>query len=689
MPQTSATAILQGGMNLVTAALAVPAGQIIAGNNYFPVVSGLRRADGYERYDGRPRPSLASYWVLNFDAGTAAISLGDQVDGATSGATGKALVDAVVESGSYGGSDAAGYLVLTDVSGTFQDNENLQVSAATKCVANGVAAESGALTDANNSTWSQAAEATRRALITTVPGSGPVRGVKVLNGDLYAVRDNAGATAGILHKATSSGWTAQDLGSILQFDAATAEFLEGETVTGGTSTHTATIRRVVLETGSWSSGTGFLVVSGASGTFQDNETITSASGSATSNGIVTANALPAGGRYDFTVHNFFGAAYTERLYGCQGEGYAFEWDGTYFTPIRTGLSASLDKPIRIAHFANHLFLAYQAGTINFSEIGVPTQFKTTAGAGSFEFGSPITDFPEEESTALVIFGRSQIGYIVGSSSSDFDLQDVSNDSGAIAWTVQTAGSPTYLDDAGVRRMETTEAFGNWRLGTLTQLIEPLFKSKRDAGVCACASIRVRARDQYRLFFDDKSGIAVYLGREFAEVTSFELGHTVECTCVGYVNGEEQESLFVGTSDGYVMELDRGKSFDGSQVLSWIRLPFNNLGTPRQNKRFSKAILECDAPAGASLKIITEFDNANPDQPPTGEQAFDVNSGGGFWNQDNWNQFYWSAQAVGEAEADIDGYGRNVSIGILSEATHEEPHTLSALTINYAPRGMKR
>lgn len=690
MTQQTSTALLQGGQNLVTPAIAVPPGQLIGGVNYEPEVRGIRRVTGYERYDGQPRPSLGSYWVLEFDQGTAAISEGDQVTGATSGATGKALEDATVQSGSYGEGNADGFLVLTDVTGTFQDDENLQVSAATKCVMDGPAEELGAEDDTDHNTWLRGAIATRRALIAAVPGEGAVRGVHTLNGDLYAIRNNVGSTAGVLHKATSSGWSAQDLGSYVQFDAGTTAFVEGETVTAA-SGGTATVRRVVIESGAWdTTGTGFLVISGATGTFADNDALTgSVAGAATQNGTVTANALPPGGHYDFTVHNFYGAAYSEKMYGCQGEGYAFEWDGTYFAPIRTGLGASLDKPIRIAQYKNHLFLGYAAGTINTSEIGEPLQYRSTGGAMSFAFGSPITDFPEEESTVLLIFGRSQISYIVGNDASDFQLIPVSHDSGAIEWTVQTAGSPTYLDDAGVRNMVSTEAFGNWRLGTLTAQIEPLVRRKRNAGVTAVASIRVRSRDQYRVFFSDKTGLTVYVGREQAEVIPFKLEHQAFCSCVGYVNGEEQESLFVGCDDGYVMELERGTSFDGEKVFAWARLMFNHMGTPTQKKAFKKATLECEVSGPVQLNFIPEVEYANPNDPSGSEKALTVQGGGGVWDDTTWGSFVWSAQIVGQAHAYLSGIGTNLSIAIISEATHEEPHTLSSITYHFTYRGLKR
>jgi hypothetical protein len=68
----------------------------------------------------------------------------------------------------------------------------------------------------------------------------------------------------------------------LDFDAEVSEFVVGETVTGGTSGATGYIAHVD-STGT----TGRLYLADATGTFQDNETITSASGEATVNGVAT------------------------------------------------------------------------------------------------------------------------------------------------------------------------------------------------------------------------------------------------------------------------------------------------------------------------------------------------------------------------------------------------------------------
>lgn len=690
MAQQISTTLLRGGLNLVTPAIAIPPGNCIAAMNYEPEVRGYSRIGGYERFDGRARPHRASYWVLRFDGGTTAVSAGQTVTGATSGATGVAVLAGTLQAGSYGSGNASGFLVLRAVSGIFQDNEALQVSAATVALANGTATERGATNDEDDKTWLRAAITATRALIQQVPGSGPIRGVWVYAGALYAFRDNVGATACIMHKSTGAGWVAQTFGSVVEFNTGTAEYKEGETLTKGSTT--ALIRRVVLVSGTWSGGTaaGYVVVSNiVNGPFTAG-VATAGTGSATLAGAETATALPAGGRYSFVNHNFYGAAKSERMYAANGVGRAFEWDGTYFTPIRTGLTADKDKPTRITEFANHLFLGYATGEIQFSGIGEPTTYQTIAGAGSFTFGSEVTDMSETASTALVIFGRRRISYLSGTDAETFVLTTLSDEAGAIAWTAQVMDSPIYQDDAGVRRMTSSQAFGNWRLGTITEAIGPLFEQKRAGGVVPVASIRAKAKDQYRVFMSDRTGVMVYLGRKPQECLPFEYPFLVSCACSGALDslaGEEQ--IFVGSDDGWVYQLDVGTSFDGAEVEAYILFPFNAVGAPLQKKRFHRVALELDAAPNTEIALTAEYGYGDADQPPGIEQAFSVSGSGGFWNIANWDQFYWSATVQGIASADIEGIGRNAAVCVLSNAIWAEPHTLSCISLYFSPRGISK
>ncbi len=80
-------------------------------------------------------------WWIPFDGGTSTVpAIGDTITGATSSATGECIGVftgyGVAPSAGGGAMPATGFIKLRSKSGTFQDNENLQVSGVTKAVVN-------------------------------------------------------------------------------------------------------------------------------------------------------------------------------------------------------------------------------------------------------------------------------------------------------------------------------------------------------------------------------------------------------------------------------------------------------------------------------------------------------------------------------------------------------------------------
>lgn len=679
---------LAGGMDLVTPAVLKKNGRVIASQNYEPIERGYGRWDGYERLDGQPKPSEATYTLVAFDAGSVAISEGDVVTGATSGATGTVIQDATVDTGSWGGSDAAGEFALVNWTGTFSDDENLQVSAVTRAVANGASVEAGASTDALDNTYTQGAIEKRRTDIAAVTGSGAIRGVATYKGDVYAWRDNAGATACVMHKATTAGWVAQTFGSILDFDAATGEFGEGETLTGATSLATATIERVAKQSGDWvSTGAGYLVLSGITGAFLDNELISDGGGGgASANGVDAAITLPAGGTYRTKVHNFYATALKQRLYGVNGVGYGFEWDGTVWAPVKTGTTEALDKPKHIAVHHNHLFLGYDGGSVQFSDTGYPLVFDGALGAGGLGFGDDITGLLAQTRGTLIIGARNSIGYVTGSSSSDFLLNHIADDAGVITGTLDLAGGVIFMDDRGVREMETAEAFGDWNIGTRTQAVKPWLDWKESSGYAPIEGIRVRKKDQYRLYFDDGAVLIGYFGRGDVEFLPCKLAFTPSVL----ISGEDasgDEILLAGDDSGYVYELDAGTSHDGASVESYLRLAYTNQGMPNWNKRYHQIRVEGEAfGATAAIYGTPDFSYGNSDQPIGVESGVTIYGGGAFWDETNWDEFQWDSGIASQAFMPLDGIGENLSFTFMSDATYEEPHVLSVVTIIYSKRG---
>lgn len=682
---------LSGGLDLVTPPVARKEGGLIGCINHEAVANGYARVSGYERLDGRPAPSAASYWVLNFQNGSSQPNVGDIVTGGTSGATGKVLTD-VVSSGTYGGTDAVGVFVLTTVSGTFQDAESLEISATPIADAVGTAVERGADDDTDDMNWIQDAIETARALIQKPTGSGPIRGAWIVRGDRYCFRDNAGGTAGQLFKATSSGWQLQSLGAYIKFTTGSVgEMPENGTVTGGTSGATATVARVARRSGSYASNNavGVIVLTGITGTFQSGETLSDGTNTAVADGTVVTAALPAGGRYECRNYNFQGGtAAVQRMYFANGVGFAGEWDGTIYVPIITGMPT--DTPTHIAVNHDHLFLTFPGGSVQFSGIGEPYAWTPVLGAGEFKLGEEVTNLIQDWAKVLVVMGANKMGILSGTDSATFTFDPTNAEAGAVAWTAQVVTEPVYLDVGGVRSLKTTATYGDFKAGTLSRLVQPIFDAKKKAGVAAIASVRVRAKTQYRLFWDDGSGVSIYLEKKQPECTAFNMGEGVILSCAASCeDSDASEVVLAGSEDGWVYQLDSGNSYDGNSILAYARLPFGHQGSPGWLKRFHSGTLEVTAPESVTLGISAEFGYAGPDSAGSAEREFDVAGGGGLWDDMAWDSAYWSAPLVGSVIFDLDGEAENVSVAIVSDLTYEAPYILHGMTIRSSLRRMIR
>lgn len=700
MSQQVATFAFTGGLDLVSPALGVPPGRVISAMNYEPIGEGYGRVEGHERFDGRTAPSAARFWSLPFDAGVLAVTAGMTIVGGTSGAQGVVVVEPHGVSGSWGAGTAAGTLVLAMVTGTFQNNETLSAGGFPRATANGVATQSSAPSEALRKTWQRAAVAYHRGLIQAVPGQGPVRGVTDLGGTIYAWRDAIGGGSAKLYRATATGWQEVAASRMVRFTAGTNEIEEGDTVVGATSAVSAVVARVVRQSGDWgSTAAGFLIFPPGTAAFTAGEILRVGGVNHATAGASTNVTFPAGGRYMTIQHNFYGAASSARVYGANGVGQAFEFDGTVVVPCETGMPD--DRPQRVFEIANHLGLCFANGAVQISSIGEPLIHDVVTGAGAIGLGTEITDVVQANESAVVLFGMQKIATLTGRDTETFQLQALTEEAGAEPWTAQRIGQTVYLDRRGLRSLQATQAYGNFKTGTLSEIIEPYFRTKRRAGATPVLSLVVRAKSQYRLYWSDGTALVVYFGRKAPEAMLSELdgmqpycGHTCEMA-------DGTEGVFIGADDGRVYRMDSGTSFDGEPVRAFCMTGFNPLGSAMMRKRIHKCTLELQAEPETRLGITAQFNYGDGTQPASGAQDFMVigaggandfvvSGGGGNWDSANWDQFFWSAPVEGQAQAYVDGIGANVSFifAALSEVD-EGPHVLQAYLVHFSPRGMVR
>lgn len=560
---------------------------------------------------------------------------------------------------------------------------------AATAIANGNDSENGALTDANDTLYSRAAIESARNRIEIVPGSGKIRGVWLFNNKKYAFRDNAGGTNSIIYVSSVTGWQTVDLGATVAFtvgsEAGEIGFTRGETITGGTSGATAEVVDFVKTSGLWASNTaaGTLYLTNVtSGPFQV-ETVTGGTSGATAAVVAeTTTTLLPGGRYEFVNENFYGATNRKGMYGCDGVNLGFMLTANGFRQIPTGMV--VDAPNHIAEHKKHLFFSFPGGSIQHSPIGNPGEtWIPLLGAGEIATGDECTGFSGLPGDTLGIMNRNRLYTLYGTSSSNWNLIEQSDESGAIEHTVQRIGNPIYFDDRGLMDFKAVQAYGDFKNSSFSQKIRKTLRLNKKN---VLSSIRVRDKNQYRLFFNTNSFvICSFEDKKLSGFSLCEYPIPVECTAsVEDANGNE--ILLFGSNDGYVYQMDKGTSFDGAEVDAFVRLAFNFMGGAEINKKFFKAVFEVDSSEELEIRFTPDFDYGETEDV---SQDLSVSASGGVWDVSVWDEFVWGDQLISNPVAYIDGSGQNIGITIFTSHTYERPHTLNSVIIHYSNKGVKR
>ena len=669
------------GLDLETPAWSALAGSLREALNYeIAIEGGYRDITGYERYDGRPEPSEASFMLLDVTI-SGSIVVGDTVTGDVTGDTG--LVIAV---GTYPDDPAQSYLVLTKVVGDFDDDdEDLTVSAVVEGNVDAVGYLDSAPTAQLIAQYKNLAADQYRADIAVVPGEGDVWGGFSLGADKYAIRNKTGGATAALYVASSAGWTEVDLGEELAFTSGgTTEIAEGDTITGLTSTQTADVTRVVLTSGSWAGGdaAGFLYLTNQSGAFQaENIGNDGASDHATIAGNSTGLTLQPDGRLDYDISNFADTQGPDRAYGADGVNPGWEFDGTVFVPIYTGMTD--DTPDHVFVHKNKLFFSFD-GSVQHSGDGDPYAWSVVLGAAEIATGFYITGFQVEpgnaDNPALLICCRQRFFVLYGSSTSDWNLVRYRKKVGAYEWTIQQLAYTLCLDDRGITDFRTAQEFGNFDHSALSDRIRSLVNLKRGLAVASCV---VRNKNQYRLFFSDDSAIYITMaGPRLVGMMPIQLDHTVT-TIWSEENEDGAEEIFFGSDNGFVYQMERGTSFDGANIYAFLYTHFDNSNAIEWEKEyFAPVAIQGRSSGYAEFDLGYELDYARGErfQPATETATFpgaagQLWDGGAMWD----TGIAWDSTAiVPSVQLDLRGEGRNISWLIRKDSDYFEPLLLSGV-----------
>lgn len=669
---------LAGGLDQITSSYSLQPGALRDVLNFAcKPQGGYYRVPGYERFDGRFEPHLAEFITLAFTlAPSKTISVGDAgTFGNYSGVV--AYVDPFGK-----------YIALTKVvTSTFIPGDII-VGGDTKGVATGLYTQ---LDIKALAVIKASAANIYRADIAAVPGSGPIRGIVMLNDIVYAFRDNVGGTACGIYKSSSSGWTAVPLNSSISFDEFSSYPPIGESGTITQGGVTATYSRIVID-GAGTTPSLFkgraIITSVTGGSLATGAFTTSHGGSGTFISTVTPISLLPGGSYKFSIGNFKAQASSNRIYGADSVNDGFEFDGVSYVPIPIA-GTSVKPSIAIVH-SNHLFFAVDSSLIH-SAIGEPYNMEVINGAGEIGTGGEITGMTilpgSQSSQALLVTARNSTWILYGTDTSDWNFTNFNVGIGAVKNTVQNLFDVFSLDDRGVTMMKQSLNYGNFDSATITYNIQKFIESNRGDVTCSGLS---RENSQYRVYFNNGYGLYI------TATPQGVVGHGIVLlpdAPLTYFNGErstgETVSLF-GDANGVVYRNDIGTSFDGKKISAYFNTNINSAKSPRIRKRFRRCVLELQGSNYVDMQVGYMFEwstpNILPHQFEKGNIEFATLS---FWDSFIWDAFFWDGRTHDVVSVELNGSGENLQLMVVSNVNYSEEFIVSSALFQFSPRRINR
>lgn len=655
---------LGGGLDTETPVLRKRPGWCIGGDGYEPKVEGgYARLGGFLRYDGQQRPSEAPFTILGAQGTFGSMAVGDIVTGAPSGATGKVAYATTT------------LLAVASVTGAFASGDVLTVGGFGK----GTCTLEAAISAAEHNAARAGVEEVLRSTIGAVPGltGTPVRGLGILYGTLYAWRDHDVSIQKVW-KATASGWVEVPMLQRVAFTAGTIMINEGETLTRGGVT--ATVRRVLVQTGdpdAWSGGSpasGWMIISDASGAFTAGAATSSGGGACNLSGAQEDISLTAGGKWELKPYNFLGGL-TMRLYGADGVNDLIEFDGEVLAPIPVSMPV---KPKHVEIHKGHLWASFGT-SIQRSSIQYPYQWAVLTGSAELAMGDTVTGFKSvagsETESAMLVTSKDRSAAIYGDSVS-FRLATLSVEVGAKSYTLQEIGRTVALDDAGMRDFTPTQSFGNFTAQTITDHIRRLAQN-----LDATASVISKKTGRYRLFLSDKRMLSGAPGKRWSWMFS-NLAWAVNVACEGEIGS--LSTVFVGCDDGYVREMDVGRSMDGVDFEYWLKTSFSPLGMVSRNKNVPRAFLEVQGQSSAVLRYSIEADYGDGNRLSTDTTNADIPPPPLQWDIDAWDVGVWDGKAGESVVLRVRARGENFAFTFYGNSKTELPHELHELTVMRRP-----
>lgn len=416
--------------------------------------------------------------------------------------------------------------------------------------------------------------------------------------------------------------------------------------------------------------------------------------------LSTISSIPWGfAKFEFVVDELGSSsavgATTDRAFGVSGTSRAFIYYNGTLDFITTGMAR--DVPEHLAVHRSRLFLSF-GSSLQYSQAGDPKSWTPVLGAGEINTGSPITGLlsltGESEASALLVSTEDRLFILYGDSDSNFQLVPFAEDTGALPGTLRWMGMAMFQNAFGLTSMSASRSFGGFENSTFSGSVKPFVDARRGKAV---TSMICRNKNQYRIFFNDGSGLyCTFKNGKPAGIFPVQFGHTVTCSwsCVSKGRGGidvGEELMLIGTADGEVLRLDVGWSFNGGAIPWSLRLAFNHLRSPRLLKHFIRTAIEIQTAGYLKIQAGYDLDYRSTERSVTNDTTVYAPETGSnqYWQDAQWNQGRYDVTTVEPTTLDTPGSGVNFSLRMQGNDATTQPWTLTGVLINYVLRRLKR
>ena len=387
--------------------------------------------------------------------------------------------------------------------------------------------------------------------------------------------------------------------------------------------------------------------------------------------------LTPNGEYRLVNYDFNG---TEKMYGASGVHQAFQWDGTTWTDISTGMVT--DTPSHIIAHKKHLFLSFGRSLQN-SSLGDPTSWSALTGATEILLPNTITGFSAMPNGSLAVYTPNSIHLLAGTSTADWvanNMVEYSNNAGALPSTIQPMGSRIrFTDSRGVTDFSASQDSSDFYESIISHDMD---KDIGNNWRYAIASTVVRNKSQYRLFFSNGNALILTFNNDAVMITRLLLPIIVRCV-VNTENSSGTELIYFGSDDGYIYLMESGNSFSGTAIAAYAETALTNAGKRGVIKRWRRMRVNVGEVGNSALTVKPKYfigaddiplvSALTPEFDPTGTP---LGSGATLGST------LLGATPIDEGDVDLAGHSEFVAFQFISSSTTTDPWEIDGITIDF-------